>query len=290
MIYIEILKKFEEYLIENDKSKQTIEHYTRDIKQFLNWNENSINNIDKILIKKYTSYLEDKQLSVKTINRKLVSLNQFIEFLNFSMDKQIIVKVKQLKIENQTFIDDMLENNDVKRILNAAIKADDVRATTIIYTLFYTGARVSEMLQIKVIDVNKDSIMIKGKGSKYRELLIPKKLKAEWNKYLKVRKDTSEYLFTGERGAINRQTVHNTIKLYTGKARGIDKSISHAHAFRHLYAQNLAALGVAPVVISQLLGHSLTVTGLYMQVSKKDLLKVINKIDIEEGKTKKKRG
>ena len=56
MTYIEILKKFEEHLIENDKSKQTIEHYTRDIKQFLNWNENSIDNIDKILIKKYTSY------------------------------------------------------------------------------------------------------------------------------------------------------------------------------------------------------------------------------------------
>ena len=46
--------------------------------------------IDKILIKKYTSYLEEKQLSVKTINRKLVSLNQFIEFLNFSMDKRYI--------------------------------------------------------------------------------------------------------------------------------------------------------------------------------------------------------
>lgn len=280
MIFIEILNYFSDYLTENDKSLQTIEHYVRDTKQFLNWNNCNLDNIDKVLIKKYTNHLENRQLSVKTINRKLVSLNQFIDFLNTEMDKNIVIKVKQLKVENQTFIDDMLENNDVKRIINAANKNNDLRAAAILYTLFYTGARVSEVLQIKKSDINKDSIMIKGKGSKYRELLIPKKLKSIWNKYIEVRKDTSEYLFTGERGAINRQTVHNLIKLYTGKARGIDKSIAHAHAFRHLYAQNLAALGVQPVVISQLLGHSLNVTGLYMQVSKKDLLKIINKLDI----------
>ena len=155
--------------------------------------------------------------------------------------------------------------------------------------MFYTGARVSEVLQIKASDINKDSITIKGKGNKYRELLIPKKLKTQWLKYMEVRNNTSEYLFTGTRGAINRQTVHNLIKLYTGKARGINKSIAHAHAFRHLYAQNLATLGVAPVVISQLLGHTLNITGLYMQISKKDLLKVINQLDLEPKKNKKKK-
>ena len=67
----------------------------------------------------------------------------------------------------------------------------------------------------------------------------------------------------------------------TGKARGISKSIAHAHSFRHLYAQSLAELGVNPVVISQLLGHSLNVTGTYIQQSKKELLKIINKLDIE---------
>lgn len=183
----------------------------------------------------------------------------------------------------------MLDNNDVIRIINASNKNNDIRATTLFYTMFYTGARVSEVLQIKASDINKDSITIKGKGNKYRELLIPKKLKTQWLKYMEVRNNASEYLFTGTRGAINRQTVHNLIKLYTGKARGINKGIAHAHAFRHLYAQNLATLGVAPVVISQLLGHTLNITGLYMQISKKDLLKVINQLDLEPKKNKKKK-
>ena len=287
---MEILKDFEKKLIENEKSKNTIESYIRDVKQFLFWNKEEVNNIDKSLIKEYTKYLQDKNLAIKTVNRKLVSVNQFIEFINDEevLPAPIIVKVKQLKVENQNFINDMLDNNDVIRIINASNKNNDIRATTLFYTMFYTGARVSEVLQIKASDINKDSITIKGKGNKYRELLIPKKLKVQWLKYMEVRNNTSEYLFTGIRGVINRQTVHNLIKLYTGKARGINKSIAHAHAFRHLYAQNLATLGVAPVVISQLLGHTLNITGLYMQISKKDLLKVINQLDLESKKNKRK--
>lgn len=279
---MEILDKFKEYLIENDKSKNTVEIYSRDIKQFFSWYKEDIENIDKSVIKNYTEYLQSENMAVKSINRKLVSVNQFIEFLNDKFDKKIIVKIKQLKIENQNFVDDMLENSDVKRIVNAAKKENDIRAITIIYGLYYTGARVSELLQIKTKDIEKDSVMIKGKGSKYRELLIPKKLKEQFKAYNEVRLDNSEYLFTGERGPINRQTIHNEIKSYTGKARGINKDIAHAHAFRHLYAQNLAKLGVPPVVISQLLGHSLNVTGLYISNSKKDLLKLINKLDINK--------
>lgn len=279
-----ILEQFENYLLENEKSKNTISSYKKDIDQFLKWyNQNSddLNKIDKITLKKFTRYLQDENLSIKTINRRIVSLNQFIQFLNDVLNKSIAVRGKPLKIENQNFIDDMLENSDVIRIVNAAEREEDLRAVTIFYTLYYTGARVSEMLQLKTKDINKDSINIKGKGSKYREILIPKKLKEQFKKYLEVRCDTSEYLFSGQRGPINRQTVHNTIKYYTGKARGIDKQIAHAHAFRHLYAQNLTGLGVNPVVIAQLLGHSLNVTGLYIQSSKRELLKTINKLDLK---------
>ncbi|KZL92891.1 tyrosine-type recombinase/integrase [Clostridium magnum] len=280
-----ILDEFADYLLENEKSKNTISSYKKDIDQFLKWyggDLNSFSEVNKNALKDFTMYLQNENLSIKTINRRIVSLNQFIKFLNDIFDKGIAVRGKPLKIENQNFIDDMLENSDVIRIVNAAERERDIRAVTIFYTLYYTGARVSEMLQIKVKDISKDSINIKGKGSKYREILIPKKLKDQFKRYLEVRYDTSEYLFSGQRGPINRQTVHNEIKYYTGKARGIDKEIAHAHAFRHLYAQNLAGLGVNPVVISQLLGHSLNVTGLYIQSSKRELLKIINNLELRK--------
>jgi integrase/recombinase XerD len=284
LIDLKDLEQFKEYLLESEKGKQTIEAYGCDIKQFFNFYKKDINIIDKVDIKEYIEYLHTKEFSIKSINRKLVSLHQYIEFFNDINNSKIVVKVKRLKVEQQNFINDMLDINSVRRIVRAAQKDNDIRFITLIFTLFYTGARVSEMLQIKTKDINKNSIVINGKGNKYRELLIPKKLQRQWEIYNKSKTIKTEYLFSGTNGHLSRQTVHNNIKHYTGQARGIDLKISHAHSFRHLYAQSLGKLGVNPMIVAQLLGHSLTITGVYMQVSKKELLNIINTLDfrIEE--------
>lgn len=278
---MDFLELFQENLRENSKSENTIGSYVSDIKQFLQFTGKDITETTTDDINSFKENLFEAGRSIKTINRKLASLSQFVEYLNDDHDINIKAKIKQEKIATQEFMDDMLELNDVRRIIRAAEKQADIRTVTVCYTLFYTGARVSEMLQIKVKDIDKDTIKVKGKGNKYRDLLVPKKLRAQWKKYLEARNDTTEFLFSGTRGPINRQTVHNDIKYFTGQARGIDKDISHAHAFRHLYAQSLAELGVNPVIISQLLGHSLNVTGQYIQSSKRELLKIIDKIDLK---------
>ena len=276
---IEPYNEFKEYLFENEKSKCTVDGYSSDIKQFFDFYKKDIEDINKDDIREYTDHLHNKELSIKTINRKLVSLHQYIEFLNDANNSKIVVKVKRLKIGQQGFINDMLDIASVRRIVRAAQKVNDIRTITIIFTLFYTGARVSEMLSIKVKDIKKDAIMVCGKGNKYREILIPKKLQKQWAIYAEGRINKSEYLFNGVRGHISRQTVHNDIKYYTGQARGIDLKVAHAHSFRHLYAQSLGKLGVNQIIIAQLLGHSLNVTGSYMQVSKKELLDIINKLE-----------
>ena len=271
-------------MYDNEKSEKTVSSYISDIKQFFKFYSGKVSDIDKKVIRQYTAYLQSN-FAIKTANRKLVSLHQFIEYLNEEEEMNISVKIKQLKVSNQNFIDVMIENSDVRRMVKAAEEKNDIRAVAIMYTLFYTGARVSELLQIKVDDVDRNSVYILGKGNKYRELLIPKKLKDVLNEYKTERNKgihKSPNLFVGQRGPINRQTVHNMLKYYAGQAHFIDKTLVHAHSFRHLYAQNLAKLHVPPVVISQLLGHSLNVTGLYMQNSKKDLLKIINKMDIKD--------
>lgn len=276
---MEELNKFKNYLFENEKSKYTIEGYMCDTKQFFDFYTKDINDINKDDIKKYTEHLHNRDLSINSINRKLVSVHQYIDFLNENKDSKIYIKIKPLKVEKQNFINDMLDIYSVRRIVRAAQKDNDIRAVTMFFTLFYTGARVSEMIKIKTKDISKDSIVTNGKGNKFRELLIPKKLQEQWKLYNDSRTNKDEYLFNGIRGPISRQLVHNNIKYYTGQARGIDKKIAHAHSFRHLYAQTLGKLGVNPVIIAQLLGHSLNVTGTYMQVSKKELLDIINKLD-----------
>ena len=265
------------------KSKNTIYNYCLDIKQFLVWLNDK--NINDDLVEEYKTELIEKY-QIKTVNRKCNSLNAYLQF------KDIKHHVKSEKIQEQTLMDDMITNSDISRMLRQIKKANDKRAEALILGLFYTGARVSELLQIKVKDINKDEIMIKGKGSKYRKILIPKNLTIALKEYANIQRlNTSDYLFTGERGAITRNTVLTVLKKYAGLSRMKKDKVS-PHAIRHLYTKNLIDAGVSYSAIKQLLGHELTTTDTYMQLSKKELLKKINglkiTIELENEKEKKK--
>jgi integrase/recombinase XerD len=271
---------FIENLKENDKAKNTIDSYISDIKLFETFTCKGIEETDIKEIKNYISYLECEGINPKTINRKIASIRAYINYINSNHNTKInISKLKQLKICNQDFLKDSLTIEETRRIIKYAEKEKDIRAVLIVKLLLLTGGRVSEVLQIRMDKLTKNSITVKGKGGKYRQLLISKKLSKEIERYLEIRSNNSDFLLTGQRGEINRQTVHNTIKKYAGKAR-IKLTKAHAHAFRHLYTKILFDKQVPYSGIQQLLGHTLTVTELYGQLDKRELLKIINSIDI----------
>src|SRR3712207_1067227 len=83
-----------------------------------------------------------------------------------------------------------------------------------------------------------------GKGGKYRDILIPKKLKNIWKDYMIVRKNNSDKLFTGREGGISRFTALNIVKKYGSMAK-IKKDKVYNHAFRHLYCLNLVDRGIS---------------------------------------------
>lgn len=271
------LEDYKNYLIKKNRSKATIEAYLRDITSFVNCFEfKDFHEVTNEHIQTYTDNLKEVK-APKSINRGLVSIAGIAKFLKIHELEVMDYRVKE---QEQPFKDDTLSLDQLKRIINQAEKVGDIRAVTLFKALALTGARISEILQIKVEDINNDVIKVKGKGSKYRYLLIPKSLKKQFKLYEAKRLNTTEYLFSGERGPINRQTCHKMIKEYTGKARGIKKDIAHAHAFRHLYALLLKKYGVNEIDIANLLGHKLTTTAYYISSSRKDLLKAISKIDI----------
>lgn len=274
-------KEFRENLIENDKAQNTIDSYVSDIKIFETFDIKGIEQVNIKDIKNYISYLESEGINPTTINRKIASIRAYINYINLNHGFNIkIEKLKQLKICKQDFLKESLSIQEAQRIIKYAEKENDIRAVLIVKLLLLTGGRVSEVLQLRIDKIDSNSITVKGKGGKYRNLLISKKLSKEIARYLEVRQDkNSDFLLTGQRGAINRQTVHNTIKKYAGKAR-IKLSKAHAHAFRHLYTKILFDKNVPYSGIQQLLGHTLTVTDIYGQLDKKELLKIINSINI----------
>lgn len=275
MLYLD---SFCNYLKKRDLSINTINSYKSDVIQFLDFIKKPAINIDKQDLENFNKYLEDNKVNVSSINRKLISIKNFLDFLNDEYGTSLYLKIKQVKRQNQQYLDDILCKEDFDKLISSAKEHKDKRAEALFYTLYLTGMRVSEVLQLKVEDVEKSYVSIKGKGSKYRTVFIPPKLQNILKEYLSERVEKGDKLFTGQRGPINRQTVHNIIKKYAAIAN-VKIDVAHAHNFRHLYCLSLVEKGLSIDVVADLAGHSnINTTRIYTRKTKEQLMKAINEL------------
>ena len=273
------------------KSENTKYNYSLDVNQFLDWTEDTDSTYifeDKLSYEEYEDVFEDykdflfeKYTSIKTVNRKYNAVNAYLEF------KKISFRIKSEKIQNQTFIDDMLSNEELKELLSLARQKGDLRTYAIICTCFYTGARISEVLQLKVSHLGKDEFTVKGKGSVHRKVLIAKKLSNVLQEYYDFGRKSDfegkdvDNLFTSQRGALTRTAVNKSFDKYA-EVLGYDvKEKFYPHAIRHTFTKNIMSRGdVSYSAVKQLLGHSLTTTDIYAQLSKRELLEILDELDL----------
>lgn len=275
MLYLE---SFHTYLKKKDLSDNTISSYTSDVVQFLGFIKKPAENINKQDLDSFKQHLEDNELNVSSINRKLISIKNFLDFLNDEHNTNFTLKVKKIKKQSQQYLDDLLFKEDFDKLIKCAQQHKDKRAEVLFYTLYLTGMRVSELLQLEVQDAEKSYISIKGKGSKYRTVFIPPKLQNIFKEYISERTEKGDKLFSGQRGPINRQTVHNIIKKYANIAK-INIDVAHAHNFRHLYCLSLVEKGLSIDVVADLAGHSnINTTRIYTRKTKEQLMNAINEL------------
>ncbi len=208
------------------------------------------------------------------MNRQLVSVKQFITFLNSRFELGLNVRIKQEKTQKQYSLkeDELLTESDYEALIAATVANNDIRSKAIFEAMNYSGMRVSEMLQLRMDHVTSNKKIIediKGKGGKYRDIYISDKLRESLKAYLEVRvqsySSTTKLLFVGQRGPISRQTVHNNMKKYAAVA-GIELSKAHAHNLRHLFGLRLAAKGGPIQDIAKYMGHtSIELTKIYLE-------------------------
>lgn len=279
------IESFIDYLKEEEKSTNTISSYLSDLKQFNSFLSKSIRDVKNDDLKQYKDYLKDKKMAITTINRKLVSIKQLIEFLNERFELGVAAKVRQEKIQQQYSLndDELLLEDDFKKLIKAVDDAGDLRAKAIFETMYYSGMRISEALQLRTDHIKQEVLKdIRGKGGKYRDIFISDKLRKTLIKYLQVRKQPfskrTNALFVGQRGPINRQTVHNLMKEYAEKA-GIELTKAHAHNLRHLFGIRAAERGFTIDEIAKMMGHSDTnTTRIYLEKPQSHYLSKINEL------------
>lgn len=282
------LEAFRDYLAEEEKSPATIAGYVADATHFIEHvKKKNVKDVKRTDVNTYKDYLKKKGLKIQTINRKLVSVKQFIDFLNDRFELSISARVKQEKVQKQYSLKDeeLLSQDEYRLLIKATDENNDIRAKAIFESMCLSGMRVSEMLQLRTDHVEKGSRIIediKGKGGKYRDIYISDKLLTTLREYLKVRKQpyssTTKALFVGERGPITRQTAHTLIKQYAKKA-GIEEKKAHVHNLRHLFGLKLADSGVPIQDIAKYMGHtSIEVTKIYLEKPQSYYASLIDKL------------
>lgn len=285
MTFIESMNKFFVYLLSIGRSKKTTATYGKSLKQlhrYLCSKKNREIYIDDITSDDIEEYLLDDTVNLST-QSKHVLITAFKSFMGYCFKKglcqvNIAKEIKQVKcrIKERTSLTEEEFQNIADNISNPIIKC-------VVYTMFYTGCRINELVQLTMDDVNlvRNTIIIrKPKGHSHKSRVIPinSKLKDLLIEYLSIRLggDTEDSFFVLRRsGRISESTVNRAIKDAAIKA-GIDRQITN-HIIRHTFASLLAEKGVDLKRIQALLGHSnLDTTNIYLHANPKNLRNAVD--------------
>jgi len=278
----ELIQEFLRYLlIDKGYSYNTIESYKRDLEKFLEYNKDkNINKITSEDLKTYVKYLKEENLNEKSIARSISSLKSFYKFL--SIEKYInnnpsealfLPKVKKS-------LPNILTEDEVLKLLDIQLTDSfSYRNKAMLELLYATGLRVSELINLKLqdIDLSQDIIRTFGKGSKERVIPIGDFAKEYLEKYIyeyrgsMLKRESSEYLFLNNHGIkMTRQGFFKIIKKIA-KEKGINKELS-PHTLRHSFASHLLKYGADLRTIQELLGHSdISTTQIYTHITNEEL-------------------
>ncbi len=275
------IELFTNYLLIDKKySKNTIESYKRDLTQFNNFIDKKVTDIEDSDIKKYLKELNILKESNKTVARFISSLRTFYKFL---IIEKIVTKNPLENIElpklNKS-LPKTLDEDDIDKLLN--IKLTDnysFRNKAMIELMYATGLRVTELINLKIqdIDINMALLRTMGKGSKERIIPIGDYALHYLELYIlnyrdsMLKKEYNDYLFLNNHGKqMTRQGFFKILKKIAVENE-IEKDFS-PHTLRHSFATHLLNHGADLRSIQELLGHSdISTTQIYTHVSNKQL-------------------
>ena len=268
-------KSFLNYLKnERNYSKLTIKSYREDLEEFL-----CVTKLKDVYcakeedIKKYYKYLYNKSNS--TVSRKISTLKSYYKYLSKNSNYSNLMTKFRLPKKKKS-LPTFLNYSDLEELINASGEGEyGERNRLIIEMLYATGVRVSELVNIKLSDIDTEEKMIRihGKGSKERFVFYGEYCEEALNKYINglrrklIVKNDSDFLFLNKYGGkISDRSIRSIID--TVIKRTSVKMNVHPHTLRHTFATHLLTQGIDLKSVQFLLGHeNLSSTEIYTHVT-----------------------
>ena len=278
--------------IERGLSENSIKSYSYDIKSLLSYinkynSKLSLKQCDKQFMQEFI-YEISKNINSRSQSRLLSSLKSFFNYLVFEGYNNIspMELIESPKIV--TKLPDVLSIEEIKLLIkNSELnKNHGIRNSAILETLYGSGLRVSELINLKLSDIHYDDklLLIQGKGNKQRLVPLGSISESKVSNYVnnyrilkKVKKNSNDIVFLNRNGKkLTRAMIFNIVKEAQNKSN-IKKTVS-PHTFRHSFATHLLENGADLRSIQIMMGHeNITTTEVYTHLDTKHLSKTLNK-------------
>jgi len=261
--------EFEKKLKQTNLSENTIDSYMHTIKQFISLYEE----VNKKNLLSYKGYLIENY-KPKTVNLRVLAMNKYLETSNKGA-----MKLKLIKIQQKTFLENVISDADYRFFKNKLKRDGRLNWYFVVRFLAATGARISELIQIKVEHVEQGYLDIYGKGGKVRRIYIPKLLKIEALKWLADENMKYGYLFLNRFGEkLTTRGVAHQLKIFA-KEYGMNTSVIYPHSFRHRFAKNFLEKYNDLALLADLMGHeSIETTRIYLRKTANEQQEIIDRI------------
>lgn len=288
----ELLIKYIEFLsVERGLSKNTINSYRRDLKSYIGYLKmqriNDINCITRTVIVSYLILMQKKGKASSSISRACAAIKSFHHFLVMERlaERDPTINLDAPKLEHR--LPRVLTLDEVEQLLNQPDISTvwGIRDKTMLELLYATGIRVSELIIIKVEDINIEMGYLRCFGKGARERIVPigsvaiKYLEKYINdvRPLLLKKQDEKILFLNHLGkGLTRQGFWKIIRKYAQKA-GILKNIT-PHTLRHSFATHLLENGADLRSVQEMLGHAdISTTQIYTHITKSRIKEVYDR-------------
>ncbi|WP_291558322.1 tyrosine-type recombinase/integrase, partial [Bacteroides sp.] len=205
---------------------------------------------------------------------RVKAINKYLEY----MGKQKL-RLKSIKVQQRSYLENVITNADYQFLKKKLKMEDNLTWYFVVRFLAATGARVSELIQLKVEHIYLGYYDIYTKGGKIRRIYIPKLLKQEAVVWLEEQKRSSGYIFLNRFGErITTRGISQQLKNYANKY-GMNEKVVYPHSFRHRFAKNFLEKFNDISLLADLMGHeSIETTRIYLRRSSSEQQAIIDKI------------